>query len=310
MNTTHTSNRGGAGVALISILTGFALFLGLIWLGNSHNVQAPAGYATYVIERPLMGGTSFDRVIVGPASTGLSWRLYGDSVSVTPYSYSEDFHGNESIIAKDKLAMAGSGHVVWRIKGTVEDIRTYMEHFGGLDEKHTTDETARLSYENYIQQPFKTLIREEFATQNGLDIPDHVAEMSEHITAKLRERLATTPFDIVQVVIGNAQPPQVVLDQIGAKVAKQQELARKETEQSIANADKAIQQAVGQAAGEKDLAIATQRALANAQLSASITPQLLEYLAIENIKGAERVYVPVGAGGIPLVGTLPMTPAK
>lgn len=294
-------------IAFISVITGLLIIVGLTWLANAHNVQASAGYATYVIERPLLGSTTFEGVIIGPNSTGLSWRLFGDRVSVTPYSYSEEFSGGESIIAKDKLAMVGSGHIVWCIHGEKDSIRMYMEKFGGLDENHTADQTARFSYENYIQQPFKTLIREEFATENGLDIPDHVAAMSEDITAKLKARLATTPFEILQVVIGNAQPPQQVLDQIAAKVAKTQELARKVTEQSIADANKHIEQANGEAAGEKEVAFAAQKKLANLSLSESITPQLLQYLAIENMKGAERVYIPIGANGLPLVGTLPIS---
>lgn len=287
-----TSKHAGATGALIIALAIFGAFFGLIWLVNSNNVQAPAGYATYVIKRPFMGDTSFERVLVGPSSTGLGWRLYGDRVSVTPYSYSEDFHGTESIIAKDKLAMVVSAHIVWRVKSGVEDIRSYMEHFGGLDEAHSSDEIAKGAYDNYIQQPFKTLVREEIATQNGLDVPDHVAAMSEDIASKVKERLANTPFEVLQVVIGNAQPPQTVLDQIAAKVAKQQELARKVTEQAIADANKAIQQAEGQAEGEKAVAIAQQRAIANKALSDSITPQLLQYNAIANLKGAERVYIP------------------
>lgn len=306
MTTRSNSTHGGAGVAAIIILACLGMLLSLIWLGNSSNVQAPAGYATYVIEKPIMGGTTFDRVLIGPSSTGLSWRLYGDRVSVTPYSYSEEFKGTEKIIAKDKLAMTVTAHIVWRVKSGVDDIRAYFEHFGGLDEAHTSDEVAHLAYENYIEQPFKTLIREEVATEDGLDVPDHVAAMSEDIAAKVKQRLANTPFEVLQVVIGNAQPPDSVLEQIATKVAKQQELARKATEQSIADADKAIQKAVGEASGEKDLAIAQNRALANTTLSASLTPALLQYLAIEGIKGADRVYVPIGESGLPIVSTIPM----
>jgi regulator of protease activity HflC (stomatin/prohibitin superfamily) len=300
--------------ALASIFAAILLFTGLVWLANSNNVQAPAGYATYVVERPVLGSTTFHSVIIGPSSTGLSWRLYGDHVSVTPYSYSEEFKDKESVIAKDKLAMIMNAHVVWRIRvdqpnetdGEHRGIRDYMEHFGGLDEAHSADEVARLAYENYIKEPFRTMIRAEGADQNGLDIPDHVADMSVDITNKLRERLANTPFEILQVVIGNAQPPQTVLDQIAMKVAKTQEFARKATEQAIANANKAIEQANGQAEGERALAVATQRALANKTLSDSITPQLLQYNAIENMKGAERIYVPTGSNGLPVVGTLPL----
>jgi regulator of protease activity HflC (stomatin/prohibitin superfamily) len=290
--------------ATLATLAVVLVILALVWNANSNNVQAPAGYATYVVERPIFGNTSFKEVILGPDSTGLSWRLYGDRVSVTPYSYSENFTGPDAVIAKDKLAMQGSAHIVFRIRSDKDSIRTYMEKFGGLDESHSADETAHLAYENYIEQPFKTLIREEFATEDGLDVPNNIGSMGADITKKLSERLASTPFEVMQVVIGNAQPPQLVLDQIAQKVAKTQELERKATEQSIADLNKNIQKAEGEAAGEKELAIATQRALANKQISDSITPQLLQYLAIENMKGADKIYIPIGSNGMPIVGTI------
>jgi len=304
-------------IASLGVIFLAALVLLLAWNNNAHNVQAPAGYATYVVERPIFGATTFKEVLLGPDSTGLSWRLYGDRVSVTPYSYSENFTGPDAVIARDKLAMQGSAHIVFRIRSDKESIRTYMEKFGGLDEAHSADETAHLAYENYIQQPFKTLIREEFATENGLEVPNKIGEMGADITRKLSDRLANTPFEVMQVVIGNAQPPQLVLDQIAQKVAKTQELERKATEQQIAELNKNIQKAEGEADGEKELAIATQRALANKQISDSITPQLLQYLAIENMKNAAKIYVPIGANGMPIVGTLntdaparPSEPAK
>jgi regulator of protease activity HflC (stomatin/prohibitin superfamily) len=308
MNSRHLS----LGVIFVSVLV-----LLLVWNNNAHNVQAPAGYATYVVERPIFGATTFKEVILGPDSTGLGWRLYGDRVSVTPYSYSESFVGSDAVIAKDKLAMQGSAHIVFRIRSDKESIRTYMEKFGGLEEQLSADDTAHLAYQNYIQQPFKTLIREEFATENGLEVPNKIGEMGADITRKLSERLANTPFEVMQVVIGNAQPPQLVLDQIAQKVAKTQELERKATEQQIAELNKNIQKAEGEADGEKELAIATQRALANKQISDSITPQLLQYLAIENMKNAAKIYVPIGTNGMPIVGTVsteaparPSEPAK
>ena len=281
------------------------VILSLVWNANSNNVQAPAGYATYVVERPIFGNTSFKEVLLGPDSTGLSWRLFGDRVSVTPYSYSENFGVSEALIAKDKLAMTGNAHIVFKIRGSKDQIRVYMEDFGGLDEAHNPDAVAQLAYANYIKEPFRTLIRQEFAAYNGLDVPDNTGTMGKHIASELTDRLSKTPFEVLQVVIGNAQPPQVVLDQIALKVAKTQELARKSTEQSIADANKNIEKANGEAVGEKDLAVANKRAEANRALASSLTPELLQYNAIEAMKGSERIYVPIGPNGLPLVATIP-----
>ena len=287
-----------------------AAIVGWVIVDNTTNAQAPAGYAAYIVNKPIMGKTAFSDVITGPSSTGLSWRLYGDLVSVTPYSYAENFGTSEALIAKDKLAMTGNAHIVFKIRGSKDQIRVYMEDFGGLDEAHNPDAVAQLAYANYIKEPFRTLIRQEFAAYDGLDVPDNTGTMGKHIASELTDRLSKTPFEVLQVVIGNAQPPQVVLDQIAFKVAKTQELARKATEQSIADANKNIEKANGEAAGEKDLAVANKRAEANRALAASLTPELLQYNAIEAMKGSERIYVPIGPSGLPLIATIPDAAAR
>jgi regulator of protease activity HflC (stomatin/prohibitin superfamily) len=271
---------------------------------NFHNVQAPAGYAAYVVERPITGSTNFKQVLFGPSSTGLQWRVYGDLVSITPYSYSELFEASSSLIAKDKLPIIGGTHIVWRLRSTPEQIRVYMEKFGGLDETHAPDVTAKESYQNYIKEPFRTLVREEFAKYDGLAVSEHLAEMGQSIQEQLTAKLANTPFEVLQVVVGNAQPPQSVLEKISMKVAAVQELERKSTELEIANRSKEIEKANGEALGDRELAIAEKRAEANLKLSASLTPILLQYQAIENMRNAQRIYLPLSANGLPIVNTV------
>jgi regulator of protease activity HflC (stomatin/prohibitin superfamily) len=295
------------GLFTVILVGGFAALL--VLLSNFHNVQAPAGYAAYVIERPILGSTTFKRVIFGPSSTGLAWRQYGDLVSITPYSYSEMFETSSTLIAKDKLPIIGGAHIVWRLRSTPDQIQLYMEKFGGLDEAHTPDQTAKMSYENYIKEPFRTLVREEFAKYEGLAVPDHLADMGRSIQQELSSKLAATPFELLQVVVGNAQPPAAVLEKIALKVAAAQELERKATELEIANRSRDIEKANGEAAGDRELALAEKRAEANAKLAGSLTPMLLQYQAIENLKTAQKVYLPIGAGGVPLVLPVPETPA-
>lgn len=297
-------------IAAVVFFIAAAVIAVMVSSANFHNVQAPAGYAAYVVERPIVGSTSFQRVIFGPSSTGLSWRVYGDLVSVTPYSYSEDFVGPSTLIAKDKLPLIGGAHIVWRLRSTPDQIRLYMEKFGGLDEEHTPDMTAKESYQNYIKEPFRTLVREEFAKYPGLAVPDHLAEMGVSIQQQLTERLTATPFEILQVVVGNAQPPAAVLEKIALKVAAAQELERKTTELEIANRTRDIERANGEAAGDRELALAEKRAEANQRLAQSLTPMLLQYYAIENLKSAEKVYLPIGTNGLPLMLPLPESAEK
>jgi regulator of protease activity HflC (stomatin/prohibitin superfamily) len=271
---------------------------------NYHNVQAPAGCAAYVVERPIVGSTSFQRVILGPGSTGLMWRAFGDLVSITPYSYPELFEGSGALIAKDKLPIIGGAHIVWQVRREPDQIRLYMERYGGLDVAHSPDEIAKESYENYIKEPFRTLVREEFAKYDGLAVTDHLADMGQSIQQELTGKLASTPFEVLQVVVGNAQPPAQVLEKIALKVAAVQELERKATELEIANRSEEIEKANGDAAGEHELALAGKRAEANAKLAASLTPMLLQYLAIDNLKTAQKVYLPIGPGGLPIIKTV------
>ncbi len=297
-----------------SLLTALPLLIlaviGASILGsNCHNVQAPAGYGAYVIERPIVGSTSFKQVILGPGSTGLIWRAFGDLVSITPYSYPELFEGSSALIAKDKLPIIGGAHIVWQVRRDPDQIKLYMERFGGLDEAHAPDEIARESYANYIKEPFRTLVREEFAKYDGLAVPDHLADMGRSIQQELTDRLKNTPFEVVQVVVGNAQPPAQVLEKIAMKVAAVQELERKSTELEIANRSKEIEKANGEAAGERELAVAEKRAEANAKLAASLTPMLLQYLAIDNLKTAQKIYLPIGPGGLPIIKTVDEAPA-
>jgi regulator of protease activity HflC (stomatin/prohibitin superfamily) len=291
--------------ALATILIIIALVVATFVLSsNYHNVQAPAGYAAYVVERPIIGTTSFQQVLFGPASTGLKWRAFGDLVSVTPYSYSELFDGSSTLIAKDKLPIIGGAHIVWRLRAATDQIRLYMEKFGGLSETHSPDTIAKESYQNYIKEPFRTLVREEFAKYDGLAISEHLAQMGLSIQQELTTRLGGTPFEILQVVVGNAQPPPQVLEKIAMKVAAAQELERKATELEIANRSRDIEKANGQAAGDRELALAEKRAEANTKLAASLTPLLLQYQAIENLKTAQKVYLPLGANGLPIVATV------
>ena len=289
-----------AAIPLLIIAAIVAVFVST----NYHNVQAPAGYAAYVVERPIIGSTSFQEVIFGPGSTGLRWRAYGDLLSVTPYSYPELFEGSSTLIARDKLPIIGGAHIVWRLRSAPDQIRLYMERFGGLDEAHSPDVTAKESYQNYIKEPFRTLVREEFAKYDGLAVSEHLAEMGLSIQRELTTRLVQTPFEVLQVVVGNAQPPLQVLEKIALKVAAVQELERKATELEIANRSKEIEKANGEATGDRELALAEKRAEANTKLAASLTPMLLQYQAIENLKTAQKVYLPLGPNGLPIVNTV------
>ena len=274
-------------------LLGAGLLISVLVLGtNLENVRVSAGYACYVYARPIFGKSAFEKVIFGPASTGLRWRLEGQRVSITPYTYSEKFEADSAILAKDKLPLSSQAHVVWRLKPDEASVRRFMEEFGGWDNTTDPDKISRESYDQFIREPFRTLTRSVVAQYNGLDVNESLSKVSEEIELGLQTLLGSTPFEVMSVVMGNSSPPQPVIVAIASKVALNQTLEQKGIEEQIAEKSVAIERKNGEAAGARLAAQAKEQAHAISSINEVLTPSYIEYLQAENIKGAERVYVP------------------
>ncbi len=288
--------------AAIFVLLVIAIGLaGVVFLGNSQNVRASAGYASYVYSKPIFGRSVFKSVLIGPASTGLRWRLSGQNVSITPYTYSEKFDGNTAILAQDKLPLNSQAHIVWRLKPDEASVKHFMEEFGGWESTGDPDEIAKQAYAQFIQEPFRTVTRSVVAKYGGLSVNESLPEISTAISDIMKEMLKSTPFEILSVVMGNAAPPQQVIDAIATKVALNQTLEQKAIEEQIATKMIEIERKNGEAAGAKSAAEAVERAKAISSISAVLTPAYIQYLGMENIRGADRVYVPLGGASPQLV---------
>jgi len=293
-------------VAVIALGIGAAFFV----MPNLRNVRVSAGYAAYLYDVPITGRGQFKGVLLGPSSTGLRWRMSSQNISVTPYTYSETFQKADAVLAKDKLPLVSNAHIVWRIRADEASVRKFMEEFGGWDVASDPDEIAKQAYEQFIREPFRTVTRSILSAYNGLSVNESLPAISEAIEAEVKHRLEGSPFDVMSVVMGNASPPEEVVAAISEKVASEQRLQQRDIESAIALKNVEIERRNGEAAGARLSAEATERARAIAALSAVITPAYVQYLQAENIRGAERVYVPMSAGGLPLVGTLPMSEKK
>jgi SPFH domain / Band 7 family len=284
----------------VLVLMAFGL-AGVVFLSNSQNVRASAGYASYVYSKPIFGRSVFKSVLIGPASSGLRWRLNGQNVSITPYTYSEKFDGNSAILAKDKLPLSSQAHIVWRLKPDEASVRRFMEEFGGWETSSNPDEIAKQAYSQFIQEPFRTVTRSVVAKYDGLSVNESLPEISLAISDIMKDMLNKTPFEIISVVMGNASPPQQVIDAIATKVALNQTLEQKAIEEQISAKMIEIERKNGEAAGAKSAAEAVERAKAISSISAVLTPSYIQYLSMENIRGAERVYVPLGGASPQLV---------
>ena len=277
----------------IAALAAFVLFF---LAPNFSNVRVTAGYASYIYSKPILGKGAFKEVIFGPASTGLRWRLWGQSVSITPFTYSEAFDADSAILARDKLPLASQAHIVWRLKPDEKSVRRFMEEFGGWESTGDPEKIAKQAYDQFIREPFRTITRSVVAKYDGLSVNESLPAISTDISNQVKELLNKTPFEVMSVVMGNASPPQQVIVAIATKVALNQTLEQKTIEEQIAQKNIDIERKNGEAAGARSAAQATEQAKAITSISAVLSPSYIQYLQAENIKGADRVYVPLSGG--------------
>ena len=73
------------------------------------------------------GSRRFYGIQKGPTSPGRTWLLEVTNVSVTPYTYTENFTGEDAVLSRDNLKIAFRVHTVWRIDDT--RIPIFMERF-------------------------------------------------------------------------------------------------------------------------------------------------------------------------------------
>jgi hypothetical protein len=273
-----------------------AAFLLLFVAPNVSNVPVTAGYASYIYSKPLLGKGVFKEVIFGPASTGLRWRLDGQRVSITPFTYSETFDPSSAILAKDKLPLVSQAHIVWRLKPDEKSVRRFMEEFGGWETTGDPDKIAKAAYDQFIREPFRTITRSVVAKYDGLSVNESLPMISRDIGDQVKDLLKNTPFEVMSVVMGNASPPQQVIVAIATKVALNQTLEQKTIEEQIAQKNIDIERKNGEAAGARSAAQAVEQAKAIQSISAVLSPAYIQYLQAENIKGSDRVYIPMNSG--------------
>lgn len=285
------------GYLVVAILAG-VLAVAAIWFLGSSNPGTPAGYVGYVTQGSVLGKRQFLGTQAGPTSTGRTWLADVVNISITPYTYDEEFAGESAILSKDSLKIAFAIHLVWRVDPA--QVRPFVEQFSTLqDGGDTADKIVRAAYDNYLKQPLRTYARDELQKFNGLEIKDHIAEIGAVIEQRVQTLCAGTPFDVKSVVVGNIQYPTEVSDAVSQKLAATQILERKKTEITIAEAD--AKRRVVEAQGIAD---------AMAIINVKLTNQYLQHEAIEAQKAMvgspnhTTIYIPVGPMGVPLTATM------
>jgi regulator of protease activity HflC (stomatin/prohibitin superfamily) len=278
--------------------------IAVVWLAGSSNPATPAGYVGYLTKGAVFGQSRYYGVQRGPISAGRTWLLHVTNVSVTPYTYTEDFAGDEAVLGRDNLKIAFRVHTVWRIDDA--KVPLFMDRFSttvtnDVIEKDP-DAIVKVAYANFIREPLRTYARDEVQRRNGMDVKEALMPIGEAVLQRIRAYATDSPFVITDVVVGNVQYPTAVSDAVSAKLAATQELQRKDTEIEIERKERIKREVQAQG-------IANAMQIIRGQLNA----QYIQHEAIEaqklmvNSPNHTVVYIPSGPMGVPITGTFPTT---
>jgi regulator of protease activity HflC (stomatin/prohibitin superfamily) len=298
---TDAFNRRPAPPLLRRIVIAAAAVGVLVAVGNGlhlfRNPATPPGYVGYLTRGALLGRAEFVGLQAGPTSSGLGWLLDVTNVSVTPYTYTEDFTKDSSVLSADSLKIAFSVHLVWRVRP--DRVKDFIERYSTLRAQDNPDRIVEVAYGNFMREPLRTFARDEVQKYKGLDIKDNITPIGEAIARRITALAADTPFEVRSVVVGNIQYPVEVADAVSKKLAAVQELERKLTEIEITKREK-----------EKRIIEAEGIASATEIISQRLTAAYLQYEAIKaqqsmvNSPNHTTIYIPVGPMGVPVVGNL------
>ena len=276
----------------------------LVWCVGSSNPATPAGYVGYLTKGAVFGQSRFYGVQRGPTSAGRAWLLHVSNISITPYTYTEDFIGDEAVLSRDNLKISFRVHTVWRIDDA--KIPQFMNRFSTTVNRDAVerdpDAIVKTAYSNFVREPLKTYARDEVQRRNGLDIKEALIPIGDAVLSRVQRYVADSPFLITSVVVGNVQYPHEVADAVSRKLAATQELQRMDTEIEIERKERTKREVQAQG-------IANAMQIIRGQLS----DRYIQHEAIEAQKamvGSPNhtvVYIPVGSMGVPLTGTFSAT---
>jgi len=279
---------------LVSFLA-IVLFAG--WFVSSPNLEIPAGYCGYITQGSIFGKRSFVGIEKGPSSTGKKFMIENVNVSITPYTYTEEFSNDNSVLSKDNLKISFRIHILWKVNESM--VKDLVEKYSTLNHDRNSEKVIIETYQNFLKEPLRTISRDEVQKLNGLDVKNNISLIGDNITVRIKKMAEGSPFEISSVYVGNVQYPIEVADSVARKMATTQLLEQKKTEIEIETAEK-----------EKRIIQAEGVAKAMEIIQTKLTPMYIQHEAIEAQKAMvgspnhTTIYIPVGAMGVPVVKTI------
>jgi regulator of protease activity HflC (stomatin/prohibitin superfamily) len=102
-------------------------------------------------------------------------------------------------------------------------VREVVEHYSG-----------DAWYENNVQRPYRTAVREIVRQNAAFEIKDRSEELADRILERLRGEYEGTPIEFLSISIGNINYPESVERQVVANLAAEQRRQRMDVERRIA----------------------------------------------------------------------------
>jgi hypothetical protein len=270
------------------------LFTLALAASGCHNPSTPAGYVGYLTRGAVVGKVTYVGLQTGPTSYGLGWMLNVYNVSVTPFTYTEEFTGEGAVLTRDKLTVGFRAHTIFRVRP--DRVKEFMEQYTTLD---VSKDQVQFAFANFLKEPLRTEIRVAVASYDAFALNENIGKINQEITSWAQARTRDTPFEVLNVVVGNMQFPPVVTQAVTAKLAAAQELETRSTQVAIARKD-----------AEKRIVEAEGIARATQIIQQRLTPLYIQHEAIEaqklmvNSQNHTTIYIPVGPMGVPIVNTV------
>jgi len=178
--------------AALIVLLGIAA---IIWLLGSSNPFTPAGYVGYLTKGAVIGHSRFYGVQRGPTSPGRTWLLEVTNVSITPYTYTEDFSRDDAVLSRDNLKIEFRVHTVWHVDDT--KIPLFMDRFSTTVARSALekdpDAIVKVAYGNFVREPLRTFARDEVQRRNGLEVKDALIPIGDAVLARIQRYAAAVP---------------------------------------------------------------------------------------------------------------------
>lgn len=244
--------------------------------------RVPAGHEGVIVN--LYGsGKGVDAIPVGVGSYWMGWtkELYTFPTFLQNYTWIETNNNDESITMQtsEGLSVNTDVGITYNIKPE-NVVKVFQKYRLGIDE--ITNTFLRNMVRDSMNQVASTMTVEQLYGSNKEDFINKVNET-------VKQEAEEDGIDVDKIyLIGSFRLPQTVIDAINSKIQATQNAMRVENEVATSKAE-----------AQKTVIEAQARADANNIISKSITPEFLQYQAVQKWDG--KLPGVIGSGAVPFV---------